>query len=333
MVVALTVAAVVFGVTVLVTGSDPGLGPAEPDGRAVPLPGNRPLLETDVGAVRFDLALRGYRMGQVDQALRRTAYDIGYKDELIGVLQAEVSALREGRLADAEGLRRAREAALVPAGATQAGDTGSGGVDSGSTADPGWSVLVADGSQVTADGSSAGAVEPGDIAVKPLEFGRPESGRPDTGSGRAEPTEPAELADRAELAELVDRADAAGSPVDAPAEDGGPAVGTEAEAGDAAARTRPVRAGGSVIEAEDGDLAGATHPVRPAAAAQPEPSGSATGDGLVAGDGSATGDRPAVEDDPAGGDAADGGPAKLTRPTRASGPAEPSGSAEPSERM
>ena len=39
-VVALTVAAVVFGVTVLVTGSDPGLTPAEPDGRAVPLPGD-----------------------------------------------------------------------------------------------------------------------------------------------------------------------------------------------------------------------------------------------------------------------------------------------------
>ncbi|MEJ3743240.1 DivIVA domain-containing protein [Actinomycetes bacterium KLBMP 9797] len=115
-VVALTVAAVVFGVTVLVTGSDNGLGTAEPDGRAVPLPGTRPLVERDVAAVRFDTTVRGYRMGQVDQALRRAAYDIGYKEELISVLEAEVIALREGREADADVLRRAREAALVPAG-------------------------------------------------------------------------------------------------------------------------------------------------------------------------------------------------------------------------
>ncbi|ROO51337.1 DivIVA domain-containing protein [Micromonospora sp. Llam0] len=115
LVAALTVAAVVFGVTVLVTGNDPGLVPVEPDGRAVPLPGTRPLLEHDVSQVRFDTALRGYRMAQVDQALRRAAYDIGYKDELIEVLQAEVAALREGRTEDADQLRLARNAALVPA--------------------------------------------------------------------------------------------------------------------------------------------------------------------------------------------------------------------------
>ncbi|GAA4573023.1 hypothetical protein GCM10023176_37140 [Micromonospora coerulea] len=114
LVVALTVAAVVFGVTVLVSGRDPGLAPAEPDGRAVPLPGGRPLLEADVAEVRFDTALRGYRMAQVDQAMRRAAYDIGYKSELIGVLEAEVIALREGRTADADALRRAREEAAGP---------------------------------------------------------------------------------------------------------------------------------------------------------------------------------------------------------------------------
>ena len=111
LVVALTVAAVVFGVMALVSGRDPGLTPTEPDGRAVPLPTARPLRESDVGAVRFDTALRGYRMTQVDQALRRAAYDIGYKSELIGVLEAEVAALREGRVADADALRGAREQA------------------------------------------------------------------------------------------------------------------------------------------------------------------------------------------------------------------------------
>lgn len=111
LVAALTVAAVVFGVAVLVTGRDSGLVPAEPDGTAVPLPSTRPLRESDVGQVRFDTALRGYRMAQVDQAMRRAAYDIGYKTELIGVLEAEVTALREGRSADADALLRAREAA------------------------------------------------------------------------------------------------------------------------------------------------------------------------------------------------------------------------------
>lgn len=115
LVVAVTVAAVIFGVAVLVTGGDPGLSPAEPDGRAVPLPGTRPLRESDIATIRFDTTLRGYRMAQVDQALRRAAYDIGYKDELIGVLEAEVAALRVGNVAEADALRRAREAAVTPA--------------------------------------------------------------------------------------------------------------------------------------------------------------------------------------------------------------------------
>ena len=113
-VVALVVATIVFGVTVLLSGGDSGLTPVEPDGRAVPLPSDRPLGEEDVSRTRFDTVWRGYRMAQVDQALQRAAYDIGYKGELIGVLEAEVAALREGRTEDAESLRKAREAALAP---------------------------------------------------------------------------------------------------------------------------------------------------------------------------------------------------------------------------
>jgi DivIVA domain-containing protein len=113
-VVALVVAAIVFGVTVMLGGGDSGLTPVEPDGRALPLPSDRPLGEEDIIRTRFDTAFRGYRMAQVDQALQRAAYDIGYKGELIGVLEAEVLALREGRIADADVLRRAREAAIAP---------------------------------------------------------------------------------------------------------------------------------------------------------------------------------------------------------------------------
>ncbi len=112
--VVLAAALVGYVVATLVTGDDPGLVPAEPDGRAVPLPNDRALVEEDLARVRFDVVLRGYRMSQVDRALRRAAYDIGYKDELIRVLQAEVEALREGRRHDAEALRRAREAAVEP---------------------------------------------------------------------------------------------------------------------------------------------------------------------------------------------------------------------------
>jgi len=114
-VVALVVAAIVFGMTVMFGGGDSGLTPVEPDGAAVPLPSDRPLGEEDIVRTRFDTAFRGYRMDQVDQALQRAAYDIGYKGELIGVLEAEVAALRDGRLADADVLRRAREAAVAPA--------------------------------------------------------------------------------------------------------------------------------------------------------------------------------------------------------------------------
>jgi DivIVA domain-containing protein len=113
-VVALVVAAIVFGVTVMLGGGDSGLTPAEPDGQALPLPSDRPLGEEDIIRTRFDTAFRGYRMAQVDQALQRAAYDIGYKGELIGVLEAEVLARREGRLAAADVLRRAREAAIAP---------------------------------------------------------------------------------------------------------------------------------------------------------------------------------------------------------------------------
>jgi DivIVA domain-containing protein len=115
-VVALVVAAIVFGVTVMMSGGDSGLTPVEADGRAVPLPTDRPLGEEDISRTQFDTAWRGYRMAQVDQALQRAAYDIGYKGELISVLEAEVAALREGRTSDADALRRAREAAIAPSG-------------------------------------------------------------------------------------------------------------------------------------------------------------------------------------------------------------------------
>lgn len=138
--VALTVGAIAFGITVLLSSGQDGLRRVEPDGVAVPLPTDRPLVESDVAEVRFDTGLRGYRMVQVDAALRRAAYDIGYKDELIRVLQAEIDALRDGRESEADALRRSREAALAAAE--------SAGVTAGGTA------------EITLDVAGSDAAEP-----------------------------------------------------------------------------------------------------------------------------------------------------------------------------
>ncbi|HEY6594272.1 MAG TPA: DivIVA domain-containing protein [Asanoa sp.] len=201
-VVALTVAAVVFGVTVLVSGGDSGLAPAEPDGRAVPLPATRPLREDDLGDVKFDTATRGYRMAQVDQALRRAAYDIGYKDELIGVLEAEVNALRDGRTLDADALRRARDAAQAPA----SGGPGPAGVAAEVVAEveaePEHDAASRAGLAIEAAAVEAGArgadaddEAPGTVAISPAEDAAADADEPGAGVGEREaadlPSQPA----------------------------------------------------------------------------------------------------------------------------------------------
>jgi len=54
--------------------------------------------------------------------LRRAAYDVGYKTELVAVLEAEVAALREGRQDDADELQKARLAALGEAAEKRAAE-------------------------------------------------------------------------------------------------------------------------------------------------------------------------------------------------------------------
>ncbi|UQU65479.1 DivIVA domain-containing protein [Couchioplanes caeruleus] len=159
-VVALVVAAIVFGVTVMVSGGDPGLAPVEPDGKALPLPSDRPLAEEDVFRTRFDTVFRGYRMAQVDQAMQRAAYDIGYKTELISVLEAEVAALREGRTADADVLRRAREAAVAPPAAVPASSGPAPDILSSDPADEAPRDEAPAG-EAPADGASAGGASAG----------------------------------------------------------------------------------------------------------------------------------------------------------------------------
>ena len=103
--------AIAFGIVILVTGNDPGLVRLA-DGVPNDLPSDRPLSESDVLSTTFDTGVRGYRTSQVDDALARVAYDVGFKDELIKVLASEVTALRDGRAEEADALRDVRRRAL-----------------------------------------------------------------------------------------------------------------------------------------------------------------------------------------------------------------------------
>jgi DivIVA domain-containing protein len=88
----LAVLAVVFGVAVLVTGRAEGLSSEPQDLASVGIPRDRPMTSEDVLGLRFALALRGYRMDEVDDALDRLAAEIAARDEAIRRLRAGLEA-------------------------------------------------------------------------------------------------------------------------------------------------------------------------------------------------------------------------------------------------
>jgi DivIVA domain-containing protein len=201
--------ALVVGVMALLRGDDPGLSAVEPDGRSVPLPATRPLRETDMIAIRFDTTLRGYRMEQVDRALRRAAYDVGYKDEMIAVLEAEVAALRAGQLDEAEALRAARETATGGAAANVEDWPDEDGVDDWSE-DDGWAGEPPAARAQAESRTWFGEAEPG--------FGEAEPGfgEAEPGAHRAE-AEPVAAPAPPNNAAVVD-ADPTGTPAPQPSE-------------------------------------------------------------------------------------------------------------------
>ncbi|NUS72340.1 MAG: DivIVA domain-containing protein [Corynebacteriales bacterium] len=75
-VVAAFVGLAVFGGVLFVLGRIPGLSDPVPDGVPRGLPDDRPITAEDVRHVRFDTAPRGYRMDQVDAALRRVSQEL-----------------------------------------------------------------------------------------------------------------------------------------------------------------------------------------------------------------------------------------------------------------
>jgi DivIVA domain-containing protein len=97
------VAAIGFGIAAFTLGHGGGLGAAEPDSRATDLatdlPADRPLRPSQLAGLRFDLALRGYRMAQVDEVLRRLGTELQVRDAEIRRLRRELTGSAPGESA------------------------------------------------------------------------------------------------------------------------------------------------------------------------------------------------------------------------------------------
>ncbi len=74
------VAAVVFAVAALAVGRFDRLTPAPPDSASVGLPAET-VTAGDVTRLRFAMALRGYRMAEVDAVLLRLAEELARRDD------------------------------------------------------------------------------------------------------------------------------------------------------------------------------------------------------------------------------------------------------------
>ncbi|MEU6388728.1 DivIVA domain-containing protein [Streptomyces sp. NPDC046939] len=95
---------VVAAVTLAVLGGgDGGALPEEPPQfYADPLPQDRPLARADVEELRLPVAVRGYRMAEVDDALNRLGAELAERDARISELESALAAAhaRAGRPAD-----------------------------------------------------------------------------------------------------------------------------------------------------------------------------------------------------------------------------------------
>ncbi|MEY9963250.1 DivIVA domain-containing protein [Streptacidiphilus sp. MAP12-16] len=83
----------VVGAAALVAlGGGGSLPEAERDRLAARLPLDRPLGRADVDALRFPMALRGYRMDEVDDVLDRLGAELTHRDVRVAELEAALGA-------------------------------------------------------------------------------------------------------------------------------------------------------------------------------------------------------------------------------------------------
>ncbi|GAA2131302.1 hypothetical protein GCM10009760_04900 [Kitasatospora kazusensis] len=81
-------AVVVGGAALVALGSGGVLPEAVHDRIAARLPQDRPLSRHDVDEIRLPMALRGYRMDEVDDVLDRLGAELAYRDSRIAELEA-----------------------------------------------------------------------------------------------------------------------------------------------------------------------------------------------------------------------------------------------------
>jgi hypothetical protein len=81
--------AVVAAVALAVLGDGGGLRDVEPDRLDDRLPGDRPVERADIDHLRLPVAVRGYRMVDVDEILDRLGAELAERDARISELEAE----------------------------------------------------------------------------------------------------------------------------------------------------------------------------------------------------------------------------------------------------
>jgi hypothetical protein len=83
--------AVVAAVAMAVLGDGGALRDSEPDRIDDRLPPDRPLVRTDIDGVRLPIAVRGYRMLDVDEVLDRLGAELAERDARIAELEATLA--------------------------------------------------------------------------------------------------------------------------------------------------------------------------------------------------------------------------------------------------
>ena len=91
----LLVGGVLFLGAALLLGRGETQPPAELDRSPVELPDNRPVTGDDVRALRISVAVRGYRMTEVDWLLDQFASALDGRDDELAVLRARLRAREE----------------------------------------------------------------------------------------------------------------------------------------------------------------------------------------------------------------------------------------------
>jgi len=98
LVVALAVVVAAVTLAVVGGGESAPLPQAVPERLDDPLPPDRPVDRADVEALRFPLAVRGYRMADVDDALGRLGAEISERDARIADLEDALAGARAARV-------------------------------------------------------------------------------------------------------------------------------------------------------------------------------------------------------------------------------------------